>query len=156
MQEVFRNTKKLNKSEDKFINIYKLLLVFFDNKLTEEQLEKEDVLDIIYIYLLIKKYIENINGRILNVLNIDQEEKEESAFDDYDEEYGYNALEENEEIEKDIYDSYLNILNVIFKLTKNELNMNIKESYEIDIYELLDYLDFELKNRENIQTSEEI
>ena len=138
------------------INIYKLLLVFFDNKLTEEQLEKEDVLDIIWIYLLIKKYIENINERILNVLNIDQEEKEESAFDDYDEEYGYNALEENEEIEKDIYDSYLNILNVIFKLAKNELNMNIKESYEIDIYELLDYLDFELKNRENIQTSEEI
>ncbi|MFR4492472.1 MAG: hypothetical protein ACLT5M_14615, partial [Clostridium perfringens] len=136
--------------------IYKLLLVFFDNKLTEEQLEKEDVLDIIYIYLLIKKYIENINERILNVLNIDQEEKEESAFDDYDEEYGYNALEESEEIEKDIYDSYLNILNVIFKLAKNELNMNIKESYEIDIYELLDYLDFELKNRENIQTSEEI
>ncbi|EHA6440809.1 TPA: hypothetical protein ACY4SF_000144 [Clostridium perfringens] len=113
-------------------------------------------MDIIYIYLLIKKYIENINERILNVLNIDQEEKEESAFDDYDEEYGYNALEENEEIEKDIYDSYLNILNVIFKLAKNELNMNIKESYEIDIYELLDYLDFELKNRENIQTSEEI
>ncbi|ELC8383532.1 hypothetical protein [Clostridium perfringens] len=130
--------------------------MFFDNKLTEEQLEKEDVLDIIYIYLLIKKYIENINERILNVLNIDQEEKEESAFDDYDEEYGYNALEESEEIEKDIYDSYLNILNVIFKLAKNELNMNIKESYEIDIYELLDYLDFELKNRENIQTSEEI
>ncbi|HAT4130505.1 hypothetical protein ACNUKZ_07795 [Clostridium perfringens] len=130
--------------------------MFFDNKLTEEQLEKEDVLDIIYIYLLIKKYIENINERILNVLKIDQEEKEESAFDDYDEEYGYNALEENEEIEKDIYDSYLNILNVIFKLAKNELNMNIKESYEIDIYELLDYLDFELKNRENIQTSEEI
>lgn len=130
--------------------------MFFDNKLTEEQLEKEDVLDIIYIYLLIKKYIENINERILNVLNIDQEEKEESAFDDYDEEYGYNALEENEEIEKDIYDSYLNILNIIFKLAKNELNMNIKESYEIDIYELLDYLDFELKNRENIQTSEEI
>ncbi|HBI7131943.1 TPA: hypothetical protein K8M99_002227, partial [Clostridium perfringens] len=126
------------------------------NKLTEEQLEKEDVLDIICIYLLIKKYIENINERILNVLNIDQEEKEESAFDDYDEEYGYNALEENEEIEKDIYDSYLNILNIIFKLAKNELNMNIKESYEIDIYELLDYLDFELKNRENIQTSEEI
>ncbi|EGT4137905.1 hypothetical protein EQZ09_08875 [Clostridium perfringens] len=146
----------MNKSEDEFINIYKLLLVFFDNKLTEEQLEKEDVLDILYIYLLIKKYIENINERILNVLNIDQEEKEESAFDDYDEEYGYNALEENEEIEKDIYDSYLNILNVIFKLAKNELNMNIKESYEIDIYELLDYLDFELKNRENIQTSEEI
>lgn len=113
-------------------------------------------MDIIYIYLLIKKYIENINERILNVLNIDQEEKEESAFDDYDEEYGYNALEESEEIEKDIYDSYLNILNVIFKLAKNELNMNIKESYEIDIYELLDYLDFELKNRENIQTSEEI
>ncbi|HAT4185202.1 TPA: hypothetical protein I9007_000682 [Clostridium perfringens] len=130
--------------------------MFFDNKLTEEQLEKEDVLDIIYIYLLIKKYIENINERILNVLNIDQEEKEESAFDDYDEEYGYNALAENEEIEKDIYDSYLNILNIIFKLAKNELNMNIKESYEIDIYELLDYLDFELKNRENIQTSEEI
>ena len=130
--------------------------MFFDNKLTEEQLEKEDVLDIIYIYLLIKKYIENINERILNILNIDQEEKEESAFDDYDEEYGYNALEENEEIEKDIYDSYLNILNIIFKLAKNELNMNIKESYEIDIYELLDYLDFELKNRENIQTSEEI
>ncbi|XZK28608.1 hypothetical protein ACSXCN_08640 [Clostridium perfringens] len=133
--------------------------MFFDSKLTEEQLEKEDVLDIIYIYLLIKKYIENINKRILNVLNIDQEEKEEkeeSAFDDYDEEYGYNALEENEKIEKDIYDSYLNILNIIFKLAKNELNMNIKESYEIDIYELLDYLDFELKNRENIQTSEEI
>lgn len=130
--------------------------MFFDNKLTEEQLEKEDVLDIIYIYLLIKKYIENINERILNILNIDQEEKEESAFDDYDEEYGYNALAENEEIEKDIYDSYLNILNIIFKLAKNELNMNIKESYEIDIYELLDYLDFELKNRENIQTSEEI
>ncbi|STB55971.1 hypothetical protein [Clostridium perfringens] len=130
--------------------------MFFDNKLTEEQLEKEDVLDIIYIYLLIKKYIENINERILNILNIDQEEKEESAFDDYDEEYGYNTLEENEEIEKDIYDSYLNILNIIFKLAKNELNMNIKESYEIDIYELLDYLDFELKNRENIQTSEEI
>ena len=130
--------------------------MFFDNKLTEEQLEKEDVLDLIYIYLLIKKYIEKINERILNILNIDQEEKEESAFDDYDEEYGYNALEENEEIEKDTYDSYLNILNIIFKLAKNELNMNIKESYEIDIYELLDYLDFELKNRENIQASEEI
>ncbi|EOT2958941.1 MAG: hypothetical protein E6198_05755 [Clostridium perfringens] len=41
-------------------------------------------------------------------------------------------------------------------MAKNELNMNIKESYEIDIYELLDYLDFELNNRENIQTSEEI
>ncbi|XZK76509.1 hypothetical protein ACSXCI_07345 [Clostridium perfringens] len=41
-------------------------------------------------------------------------------------------------------------------MAKNELNMNIKESYEIDIYELLDYLDFEFKNRKNIQTSEEI
>lgn len=132
--------------------------MFFDNKLTEEQLEKEDVLDLLYIYLLIKKYIEKINERILNILNVNQDEKEEqekSAFDDYDEEHGYNDLKENEEIEKDIYDSYLNILNIIFKLAKNELNMNIRESYEIDIYELLDYLDFELKNRENNQTSEE-
>lgn len=132
--------------------------MFFDNKLTEEQLEKEDVLDLIYIYLLIKKYIEKINERILNILNVNQDEKEEqekSAFDDYDEEHGYNDLKENEEIEKDIYDSYLNILNIIFKLAKNELNMNIRESYEIDIYELFDYLDFELKNRENNQTSEE-
>lgn len=132
-----------------------MLAIFFDNKITFESLDKEDIFDVLEVYMFIKNYIENINRKILDVLSGEQEEKEESAFDDYDEEYGYNALDENEEIEKDIYDSYLNILNIIFKLAKNELNMNIKESYEIDIYELLDYLDFELKNRENNQNSEE-
>ncbi|MFR8871626.1 MAG: hypothetical protein ACLVIH_16720 [Paraclostridium sordellii] len=97
---------------------------------------------------MIKKVILNINNKIGDIF-FEKIEKEKSAFDEYDIENGY---EDNEEDETNIYDTYLNILNNLFKVSKKAFGNNLKQSLEMDLNELLDYFIYYTENldEENI------
>lgn len=127
--------------------LYKLIVLFFDNKVSFNQLDQEDIHEILFIYFLIKKYINNIHEKINSILGED-EESESSGFDDYDKENGY----EDEYIEDcSIYESSLKILNEIFELARIKFGNSLKESLDMDIDDLLDSIDYELNIKEQIK-----
>ena len=127
--------------------LYKLIVLFFDNKVSFNQLDQEDIHEILFIYFLIKKYINNIHEKINSILGED-EESESSDFDDYDKENGY----EDEYIEDcSIYESSLKILNEIFELARIKFGNSLKESLDMDIDDLLDSIDYELNIKEQIK-----
>lgn len=127
--------------------LYKLVVLFFDNKVSFNQLDQEDIYEVLFIYFLIKKYINNIHEKINSILGED-EELESSFFDDYDKENGY----EDEEIEDySIYKSSLKILNEIFELARIKFGNSLKASLDMDIDDLLDSIDYELNIKEQIK-----
>lgn len=107
-----------------------------------------EIYETLSIFYLIKKVILNINNKIGDIF-FEKIEKEKSAFDEYDIENGY---EDNEEDETNIYDTYLNILNNLFKISKKIFGNSLKQSLEMDLNELLDYFIYYTENldEENI------
>lgn len=128
--------------KDNLNNIYKLIYIFLDNKVTVKDLNNLDICEILSTFYLIQKVILNINDKIENIF-FEKVEKEKSAFDEYDKENGY---EDNKEDETNIYDIYLNVLNGLFKVSKKAFGNSLKDSLDMDINELLDYFKYYIEN----------
>ncbi|MGL4730257.1 MAG: hypothetical protein ACRCW0_01560, partial [Clostridium sp.] len=97
----------IESKQDNLLYVYKLIILFFDRKITFDELDHEEIYDILYVYLLIKKYINIIHLKIKDILGEEQIE-EVSAFDEYDKENGY---EDDTEDEYSNYEIGLKILN---------------------------------------------
>lgn len=107
-------------------------------------MDHEEIYDILYVYLLIKKYINIIHLKIKDILGEEQIE-EVSAFDEYDKENGYEDYIEDE------YSNYeigLKILNMIFDFAISKCKNSLKECLDMEINDLLDYIDYKFKNKE--------
>ena len=80
--------------------------------------------------------------KMLNVVEVQQIEKEKSAFDEYDRENGYeDDLDENENNRWKICGEIIDrIVKIAIQVMRNSYSQCMKE----DMEELLDYLKFEL------------
>ncbi|MVO70830.1 hypothetical protein GOD95_05150 [Paeniclostridium sordellii] len=139
----------IDKNKDNLIYINKLINIFFDYKIEVKELDQKEIYDILETYMLIEKYIEQVHEKINNVLSDEEIEESESAFDDYDKENGYEDEENLKDISK--YEISLKILYGIFDFARLKLKFSLKECLETNIFELLDYIDYSLKNKEYVQ-----
>lgn len=78
----------------------------------------------------------------LNPEHAEPVEKEESAFDDYDEENGYN---DEENSEQNFWKTCRENLDRVVKLCIRLMKSSYKECMESDIISLLDYVAFEVR-----------
>ncbi|GIM32968.1 hypothetical protein [Paraclostridium bifermentans] len=113
-------------------------------KITFDELDHEEIYDILDLYVLIKKYINTIHLKMEYILCEEQIE-EVSAFDEYDKENGY---EDDTEDECSNYEIGLKILNMIFDFAISKCKNSLKECLDMEITDLLDYIDYKLKNKE--------
>ena len=81
-----------------------------------------------------------IGDKLLNMVAVEPVEKEESAFDEYDRENGYE--EENQE--ENQWKVCSEILDRVVKIAIRLLNNSFSQCMKEDIVNLLDYLKYEL------------
>lgn len=89
-----------------------------------------------------------ISEKLLNIVETESVEKEESAFDEYDIENGY----EEDEPEENAWKVCGEILDRVVKIAIRLLKNSYKQCMEEDILSLLDYLKFELSTVNENQT----
>lgn len=75
--------------------------------------------------------------------------KEVSAFDEYDKENGYeDGYEDDIEYEYSNYEIGLKILNILFDFAISKCKNSLKECLDMEITDLLEYIDYKFKNKE--------
>ena len=140
--------KLIDTKKEDFIYLYKLIIIFFDNKISKQELDQKDVFEILNIYMLIRAYIESINKKIINTFS-EEDIQEKSVFDEYDKENGYDDLEYTEE--NNIYDRYLDILNDLFNFLIRKKVNSLKECLDTNIIDLIDFIKFKLNKDEEFE-----
>lgn len=133
--------KQLEDGKNEIDTVYKMVNMIFDYKV-KSLLESIEIYEVLNIYFLIKKYVNSINTKIIDIFGIGDNKESMSAFDEYDKENGYIDYQENDKI--NIYDSYLDILNTIFNISIRECKNSLKETLDISILDLLDYIKFQI------------
>ena len=125
--------------------------MFFNKKILQEVFENEIPLAAIGTipateFLIAIKTIhfimQNIiTEKMMNIIEVKQEEQEQSAFDEYDRENGYEDPEPEEENPWKVYTEVIDrIIKIAIRLLKNSYSQCMKEN----IITLLDYLKFEI------------
>lgn len=104
-----------------------------------------EVYEVFETFLYIKKYVNKIQDRIREIFIGNEDITiEKSAFDDYDKENGY--LDEELE-EENIYDSYLNVINNIIQYSIKNFKNSLESTLNMNIFDLLDYIEFSINQR---------
>ena len=118
-----------------------MALIFNVNKHITSEFELIDMLGIdAFIELYIK---EEVDTRLKNFTT--QVKVCKSKFDDFDLEEGY--VKEDEELNR-IYDSYINLVNTLFRYAINNCNCSLQECKDMNFCELLDYIKDDVEFRE--------
>lgn len=143
--------KLIDLDSNNFKYIFKVIHTFFDSKIKIKDLCDTEIYESLSIFYLIKKVILNINNKI-NDIFFEKIEQEKSAFDEYDKENDYEELEEESE---NIYDTYLNVINKLFKVSRQIFGNSLKESLDMDINELLDYFSYYIETLEEEKDEED-
>lgn len=125
--------------------IYNIINLMFGKEISISKLDKLDIGHIYYCYNQIQLYInEEIHKKFSNIANINGVIDEgESGFDEFDKEEGYVGDME----EKNVYETYKEILNYNIKYSIDYLKNSYKESMECNLSELLDFILFDKKYR---------
>lgn len=121
----------------------KILQELLNNEVPIALIEKIDVIEFLTTIKTVHFIMQNvIMEKMLNVVKVQQIEKEASAFDEYDRENGYEDDPEEEEDNhwKTCGEIIDRIVKIAIRILKNSYSQCMKE----DIEELLDYLKFEL------------
>lgn len=115
----------------------------FGNRTSLKQLGEADVIEFLTAAKGIHFIMQDvISEKLLTIVEVEKVEKEESAFDEYDSENGYDEDEsEPEENQWKVCGEVVDrVIKVAIRLLKNPYSQCMKE----DILELLGYLKFEL------------
>ena len=120
----------------------KIVQELFGNELTLAEIGEIDVIDFLTAIKTVHFIMQNIIAeKMLNIVEVEQIEKEASAFDEYDRENGYEEEEQPEENQwkvcREIVDR---VVKIAIRLLKNSYSQCMKEN----IVTLLEYLRFEL------------
>lgn len=120
----------------------KIVQEIFGNKMTLNGLGKMDIVEFFAavkgIHFIMQ---EIITEKLLGIVEVEQIEREESAFDEYDEENGYKDDEEPEENPWKVCGGILDrIIKIAIRIMRNSYNDCMKEN----ILTLLEYLKFEM------------
>lgn len=108
--------------------------------LSKSSLDKMDITDILALNEFLKLYIYNtINKKLEEINNINKIETKKSLLDEYDEENGY--------VEKDKespYEIMKDNINYFIKYGNSNCKTSLKDLYDMNLYDLLDYLRFNI------------
>lgn len=121
----------------------KIMQELFENELTLAEIGEIDAIDFLTAIKTVHFIMQNIVAeKMLSIVEVEQVEKEASAFDDYDRENGYEDEDEQPEENQwkvcgEIVDR---VVKIAIRLLKNSYSQCMKEN----IVTLLDYLKFEL------------
>lgn len=121
----------------------KILQELLNNEVPIALIEKIDVIEFLTTIKTVHFIMQNvIMEKMLNVVKVQQIEKEASAFDEYDRENGYE--DDPEEEEDNCWKTCGEIIDRIVKIAIRILKNSYSQCMKEDIEELLDYLKFEL------------
>jgi hypothetical protein len=132
-------------NSDKIVNAMffnkKIIQEIFGNRMSLEELGKTDAIEFLTaakgIHFIMQQII---SQKLLSVVEVEQVEKEASAFDEYDIENGY----EDEEPEQNTWKTCGEIIDRMVKIAIRLLKNSYSQCMREDIISLLDYLKFEL------------
>lgn len=127
-------------SDSMFFN-KKIAQEIFSNQMSLEELGKTDAVEVLTAAKTIHFIIQDvITPKFLELMD-DPVEKEESAFDEYDRENGYDELEPQRNMWEICSENVDRIIQIAIKL----LNNSYSQCLETDIVALLDYMKFAIK-----------
>jgi len=119
----------------------KIIQEIFGNTMSFEELGGTDVIEFLTAAKGIHFIMQNIiSEKLLKIIEVEKVEKEESAFDEYDIENGYEEEKPEENIWKVCGDIIDRMVKMSIRLMKNSYSQCMRE----DIMAFLDYLKFEL------------
>ena len=126
----------------------KITQEIFGNRMSLEELGEVDAVEFLIAAKGIHFIMQSIiSQKLLNVVEVEQVEKEASAFDEYDIENGY----EEEQPEQDTWKTCGEIIDRIMKIAIRLLKNSYSQCMGEDIVSLLEYLKFELDTIEENQ-----
>lgn len=131
-----------NKKIDAMFLNKNIIKKMFSDIVSVAEIGKIDIIEFLIAIKGIHFIMQNIvSEKVLQIVEVEKIEKEESGFDEYDRENGYEDEGQNEEnIWKSFKDIIDRIIKISIRITRNSYTQCMKE----DIIELLDYLKFEL------------
>lgn len=143
---------KKNNLDDRKCNMFynqKIIQMIFGNRMSLEELGQMDIVEFLTAAKGIHSIMQGVvMEKLLNVVQVEHVEKEESAFDEYDIENGY----EEEQTEQNMWKTCGEIIDRIVKIAIRLLRDSYSQCMNEDIIALLEYLQFELDTMEENQT----
>lgn len=120
----------------------KIAQEIFRNRMSLEQLGEADVVDVMVAAKTIHFVMQEIiTPKFLELIDEPPVEQEESMFDDYDRENGY----EDEEPQRSMWEICSENIDRVIKIAIRLLKNSYSQCLETDIVALLDYMKFEIK-----------
>lgn len=127
----------------------KILQEIFGNRMSLEEIGGTDAIEFLAAAKGIHFIMQNIiSEKLLTVIEVEQVETEESAFDEYDIENGY----EEEETEGNAWTTCREIVDRIVKIAIRLMNNSYSQCMAEDMVTLLEHLRFELDTIQENQT----
>ena len=120
----------------------KIMQEMFGNELSLAEVGEIDAVEFLTAIKTVHFIMQNIVAeKMLSIVEVEQVEKEASAFDEYDRENGYEDEERTEENQWKVCGEIVDrVVKIAIRLLKNSYSQCMKEN----IITLLDYLKFEL------------
>ena len=138
---VLMENKGYDRIKEAMVFIKKITQEIFGNRMSLEELGEADAVEFLTAAKGIHFIMQSIiSQKLLNVVEVEQVEKEASAFDEYDIENGY----EEEQPEQDTWKTCGEIIDRIVKIAIRLLKNSYSQCMREDIVALLEYLKFEL------------
>lgn len=130
------------KTDAMFFN-KKIIQEIFENRMSLEQIGAMDVIEFMTAAKGIHFIMQNIvSDELLNIVKAEPVEKEESVFDEYDKENGY---EDEEQEERSTWRICGEIIDRVVKIAIRLMRESYGQCMKEDIVALLNYLKFELE-----------
>lgn len=138
--ELMRKNSSERLSDAMFFN-QKIAQEVFDSKMSLEELGKTDVIEVLTAAKTIHFVMQDVvTPKFLELMD-EPIEKEESAFDDYDRDNGYDEVDQQRNVWEVCSDNIDRVIQIAIKL----LNNSYSQCLETDIVALLDYMKFAIK-----------
>lgn len=129
------------KTSDAMFFNKKIIQEIFGNRMSLEEISDMDIVEFLTAAKKIHFIMQNIvSEKLLTLVEVEQIEKETSAFDEYDIENGYEEEQPEDNLWKTCGEIIDRVVKIAIRLLKNSYSQCMKE----DIMQLLEYLKFEL------------
>lgn len=127
----------------------RIIQEIFGNRMSLDEIGDMDVIEFLTAAKKIHFIMQDIvSEKLLTLVETEQVEKEESAFDEYDIENGYEEEQPEDNLWKTCGEIIDRVTKIAIRLLKNSYSQCMKE----DIMQLLQYLKFELETIEENTT----
>ena len=127
----------------------KIIQEIFGNRMSLDEIGQTEAIEFVTAAKKIHCIMQDIiSEKLMTIVEAEQVEKEESAFDEYDIENGY----EEEQKEENPWKICGEIVDRVVKIAIRLMKESYSQCMKADIMQLLDYLKFELETIDENQT----